>query len=168
MSAVAFADQIKKLEMLRHGQVDSATLEQFDEETEQLILRTFGDATKHLEAYELATMGEAESIVNIPQPAQEDAVQNLPLKAIEQRRQVLEACLAELDLNAGQQKPKPPSRAPAKRKKARTAKKKAGTARKKRASPKKKAGAAKRRKPAGAKKKAGPVKKKKAKGKKRK
>jgi hypothetical protein len=161
MSAVAFADQIKKLEALRHGQADTATLDQFDEETEQLILRTFGDATKHLEAYGLATMGEAESIVNIPQPAQEDAVQDLPLKAIEQRRQVLEACLAELDWNAGPQKPPQPLRAPAKKKKARAAKKKS-------AAMKKKAAAVKKKKPAGAgKKKAGPAKKRRPRGRKR-
>ena len=62
---VAYADQLKKLEAIRHRQADPSTLDQFDEETEQLILRTFGDATNHLEAYELATMGEAETIVNL-------------------------------------------------------------------------------------------------------
>jgi len=103
--ALDFAAQIKKLEAFRHGQADSTALDEFDAETDQLILRTFGVDTHLLEAYGLATMGEAESIVNIPQQAQEDAAQDVPRKAIEQRRQVLEACLAELDSNAGKPKP---------------------------------------------------------------
>jgi hypothetical protein len=90
-----FAEQIKKLEALRHTG-DSSALEEFDEETERLILQRFGETTKHMEAYELATMGEAESIVNMPQSAQEDATQDLFHKGIEQRRQVLEGCLADL------------------------------------------------------------------------
>lgn len=90
-----FMKQIKKLEALRH-MADSAALEEFDEEAEQLILQRFGEATNHLEAYELAMMGEAETIVNMPQSAQEDATQDLFHKGIEQRRQVLEGCLADL------------------------------------------------------------------------
>jgi hypothetical protein len=34
--------------------------------------------------------------VNLPESAQEESVQDLPRKAIQQRRQVLEGCLAEL------------------------------------------------------------------------
>lgn len=112
-NASVFADQIRKLSSFRHGLTDSALLDEFDSETEQLIRRTFGDATNYLEAYELATMGEAESIVNIPQPAQEDAVQDLPRKAIEQRRQVLEACMAELEAPPARPRPPRPARAPA-------------------------------------------------------
>ncbi len=121
---LAFAAQLQKLEAFRHGQADSTELDEFDAETERLILRTFGETTGHLEAYELATMGEAETIVNIPQSAQEDTAQDIPRKALEQRRQVLEACVAELEAP-----PKPlqkPSRAPAKKaKKKSTARKKA-------------------------------------------
>jgi len=157
-SAVALAEQIKKLERLRHGQAEPQDLTAFDEETEQLILRTFGDATDHLEAYELATMGEAETIVNMPQPAQEDATQDLPRKAIEQRRQVLESCLAELAFDASYQKTKKPSVSPAKKKKARASKK--STAKKKSGGAKKLAGTKK--------KKTSPAKKKKGKGRKRK
>ena len=112
--ALVFAAQIKKLEAFRHGQADSTALDEFDADTEQLILRTFGVDTHLLEAYGLAIMGEAESIVNIPQQAQEDAAQDVPRKAIEQRRQVLEACLAELDSNAGKPKPRRTAR-PAKK-----------------------------------------------------
>ena len=136
---MVFAQQIRKLEAFRHGQADSSALDEFDADTEQLILRTFGEATQHLGAYELATMGEAETIVNIPQAAQEDAVQDLPRKAIEQRRQVLEACMAELTVVPDQPKPRAAKRkAAAKktsagRKKARAAKKKPMAAKKKKA-----------------------------------
>lgn len=101
----ALIAQIKKLESFRHIEVDSAKLDDFDTETEQLIQGALGDGTHLLEAYELATMGEAESIVNIPQAAQEDAVQDIPHKALEQRRQVLEACLSELGGISGVQRP---------------------------------------------------------------
>jgi hypothetical protein len=114
---LVFAAQIKKLEAFRHGQADSTALDEFDAETEQLILRTFREDTHLLEAYGLAIMGEAENIVNIPQQAQEDAAQDIPRMAIEQRRQVLEACLAELTMVVSQPKPKTSSRAPVKKSK---------------------------------------------------
>ena len=101
----ALIAQIKKLESFRHIEVDDAKLEDFDTETEELILKTMGKGTHLLEAYELATMGEAESIVNIPQAAQEEAAQDVPHKALEQRRQVLEACLSELGGISGVQRP---------------------------------------------------------------
>ncbi len=137
--ALDFAAQIKKLEAFRHGQADSTALDEFDAETDQLILRTFGVDTHLLEAYGLAIMGEAESIVNIPQQAQEDAAQDVPRKAIEQRRQVLEACLAELDSNTGKPKPMRTARPAKKAKKARKATKTKPRAVKKKAAKKKRA-----------------------------
>jgi hypothetical protein len=98
----------------------------------------------------------------MPQGAQEDAAQDVPLKAIEQRRQVLEGCLAELDLKMNRKKPKAAS--PVRRATGRkaAAPKKARRSNPKRAAPKKKAGTAKKTNPTGRrKKKAGPAKKKK-------
>ena len=142
-----FAEQLKKLQALRHNSdADSTVLDEFDAETEQLLLGTFGEATDHLEAYQLATMGEAETIVNIPQAAQEDATQDLFHKGLEQRRQVLEGCLAELQSGA--------VRPAAAKKKPRAVKTKGKTTKKKRS-------AARKRKPTAAKKKARPAKKKK-------
>ena len=165
-----FTEQIKKLEALRHA-ADSSALEEFDEETEHLILQRFGESTSHLEAYELAMMGEAETIVNMPQAAQEDATQDLFHKSIEQRRQVLEGCLAEavevVVRPATRSASPPPAPTPtpkaakkprAVKKKKKPAKKKAGAARKTAKKP------AKKKRPATArKKKAGPAKKKQAK-----
>jgi hypothetical protein len=161
------AEQIKKLEALRHA-ADSSALEEFDEETEQLILHRFGEDTKHWEAYELAMMGEAETIVNMPQAAQEDATQDMFHKGIEQRRQVLEGCLADLAEAAAQpvtRRAAPPPALQA----APKAAKKLRAARKKKRAAKKKAGAAtktaRKKKPAagGKKKSGGPAKKKRAK-----
>ena len=136
------AEQIIKLQALRHRE-DPAALEEFDEETEQLILQRFGDATNHLEAYELAMMGEAETIVNMQQAAQEDATQDLFHKGLEQRRQVLEGCLADLADIAVHPAPRPAVPSPAKEP-VPTASKKPRAVKKKKKAPKKKAGAAKR------------------------
>jgi len=157
------AEQIKKLEALRH-MAGSSALEEFDEETERLILQRFGEDTKHWEAYELAMMGEAETIVNMPQAAQEDATQDMFHKGIEQRRQVLEGCLADLAEAAAQpvtQRAAPPpalKAAPKATKKPRAVKKKKKVAKRKarpakKAAKKKKSGPAKKKKPAAAKKK---------------
>lgn len=143
--SLVFAAQIKKLEAFRHGLADSTELDEFDAETEQLILRTFKEDTHLLEAYGLAIMGEAENIVNIPQQAQEDAAQDLPRKAIEQRRQVLEACMAELEAALAHPKAPHPSRAPAK--KARKATKTKSRAVKKMAAKKKRTARGKAKKP---------------------
>jgi hypothetical protein len=158
------AEQLKKLEALRHNSdSDSAALDAFDAETEQLILRTFGESTRHLEAYESATVGEAEYIVNIPQAAQEEGTQDLFHKGLEQRRQVLEACLAELQSGAGRPAVAKSSPSPAKGKKPRAARKKPRAAKKKGKTTKKKRSAVQKRKPTAAKKKARPAKKKKRK-----
>ncbi|MBI3809948.1 MAG: hypothetical protein HY284_05770, partial [Nitrospirae bacterium] len=152
-----------KLDALRHA-ADSSALEEFDEETEQLILQRFGEATNHLEAYELAMMGEAETIVNMPQSAQEDATQDLFHKGIEQRRQVLEGCLADLAEATARPvvqraaPPPAPKAVPKATKKPRVVKKKKKAAKRKarpakKAAKKKKSGPAKKKKPAAARKK---------------
>jgi outer membrane biosynthesis protein TonB len=167
-----FAEQIKKLQAFRHMLVDDAALEEFDEETERLILQRFGENTKHWEAYELAMVGEAETIVNMPQAAQEDATQDLFHKGIEQRRQVLEGCLADMvDATAkpaprpsrvsSDPKPRAVKKQPGVVKKKKAAKKKARPAMK--AAKKKKSGPAKKKRPATGKKKAGAATKKRAK-----
>jgi hypothetical protein len=159
------AEQLRKLETLRHNSdSDNIALDAFDAETEQLILRTFGESTQHLEAYELATVGEAEYIVNIPQSAQEDGAQDLFHKGLEQRRQVLEACLAELQSGAGRSAAAKSSPSHVKAKRPRSAKKKPRAAKKKGKITKKKRSVAQKWKPTAAKKKkARPAKKKKRK-----
>jgi hypothetical protein len=92
----ALQDQIHKLEELSHRSLDPVALARFDEETEAIIQRLFGPTHEHLETYKYAKLGEAAVMVNLPESAQEDSAQNLPRKAIQQRRQVLEGCIADL------------------------------------------------------------------------
>src|SRR5437660_3282825 len=92
----ALQTQIQKLEVLSHRPLDSAVLARFDDETENLITSLLGPLHPQLEAYKYAKLAEAAEMVNLPESAQEESVQDLPRKAIQQRRQVLEGCLAEL------------------------------------------------------------------------
>jgi hypothetical protein len=88
--------QIDKLETFGHQQIDTRALAQFDAETEQLLSNTFGPESNRTETYKYATLAEAETMVNMPEEAQESPAQDLPKKALQQRRQVLEGCLSEL------------------------------------------------------------------------
>src|SRR5205823_10376385 len=92
----AFQAQIQKLEVLSHRPPDPAVLARFDDETENLIKSLLGPTHPQMEAYKYAKLGEAAEMVNLPEGAQEESVQDLPQKSIQQRRQVLEGCLAEL------------------------------------------------------------------------
>jgi F0F1-type ATP synthase alpha subunit len=93
-----FRAQLEKLDKLGHAQVGATNdWMEFDEETEKLLRQTFGDTHEYVEAYAMATMAEAEALVNMPESAQESLSQDLPQKAFQQRRQLLHAVLAELE-----------------------------------------------------------------------
>ena len=87
---------LEKLEALGHRQATDEELDQFDNETEELLGLSFGPTDARLEAYKYATLAEAETLVNLPESAQEQSAQDLPKKAIQQRRQVLEGIISEL------------------------------------------------------------------------
>jgi hypothetical protein len=91
-----FQTQIDKLEAMSRNPISPRELADFDTETEQLLLSTFGPETNRVETYKYATMAEAETLVNLPESAQEAPAQDLPKKALQQRRQVLEGCVSEL------------------------------------------------------------------------
>lgn len=84
------------LERLSHAQAGSAAWAAFDRETEQLLRQIYGDTHQSVELYVYACMAEAEALVNMPESAQESLSRDLPQKAIQQRRQVLNAVLVEL------------------------------------------------------------------------
>jgi hypothetical protein len=92
-----FRAQRDKLESLSHAQGTPAAWAAFDAETEQLLRDTYGEAHQYVESYAYACMAEAEAIVNMPESAQESLSEDLPQKAIQQRRQLLNAVLAELE-----------------------------------------------------------------------
>ena len=92
-----FRAQVHKLEELGRAGADQKAWERYDEETEKLLEQTFGASHRYMESYKYATLGEAEALVNLPESAQEPLSQDIPQKAIQQRRQLLQAILSELE-----------------------------------------------------------------------
>jgi hypothetical protein len=88
--------QIDKLEGLAHHTAVNPTFEQFDTETEEILGKIYGPDHKYVEAYKYATLGEAEAMVNLPESAQEPLTRDIPKKGIQQRRQVLQGILGDL------------------------------------------------------------------------
>lgn len=73
----------------------TASLEGFDEQAEEVLGETFGGASEEVEAYHYAKLGEA---AILPEEAQEAGTHNLDRESLHQRKQVLESCLAQLEL----------------------------------------------------------------------
>lgn len=92
-----FRAQIHKLEELGQSRADAKAWERYDSETEKLLAQTFGATHRYVESYKYATLAEAEALVNLPEGGQEAPNQDLPQKAIQQRRQLLHAILTELE-----------------------------------------------------------------------
>lgn len=88
--------QIDKLEGLAHHTVVNPTFEIFDAETEDILIKIYGANHQYVESYKYATLGEAEAMVNLPESAQEPQTRDIPKKGLQQRRQVLQSILTEL------------------------------------------------------------------------
>lgn len=71
------------------------SLEEFDEAAEELIGQVFGAASNEAEAYVYAKTGES---ALLPEEAQESGTHNVERESLHQRRQVLESCLADLEM----------------------------------------------------------------------
>ena len=71
------------------------SVEEFDEAAEELIGQVFGAASDEAEAYVYAKTGES---ALLPEEAQENGTHNVERESLHQRRQVLESCLADLDM----------------------------------------------------------------------
>ena len=89
--------QINKLEGLAHHTEVNPTFDMFDAETEDILIKIFGAGHEYIESYKYATMGEAEAMVNLPESAQEPQAQDIPKMGIQQRRQVLQSVLIDLE-----------------------------------------------------------------------
>ncbi|MDR4480558.1 MAG: hypothetical protein R3B37_12555 [Nitrospira sp.] len=88
--------QIDKLEGLAHHTVVNPTFDVFDAETESILIKIYGVNHKYVESYKYATVGEAEAMVNLPESAQEPQTRDIPKKGLQQRRQVLQSILTDL------------------------------------------------------------------------
>jgi len=89
--------QLAKFQPLLSRKSTAGSLEEFDLATERLLGRVFGEASELLEAYEYAKLGEAASLVNLPEEAQESGAHDIPREALHQRKRVLESCISELE-----------------------------------------------------------------------
>lgn len=88
--------QIAKLEGLAHHTKVNPAFDTFDAETEDILIKIYGASHEYIESYKYATMGEAEAMVNLPESAQEPQTQDIPKMGIQQRRQVLQSVLTDL------------------------------------------------------------------------
>jgi hypothetical protein len=94
---------IHKLEHLSQSpkgtlQEPNEALELFDGECEQLLKDLYGPEHEQLQSYKYATLGEAEAIINLPESAQLPTERDEFKKSLQQRRQVLQACILELQV----------------------------------------------------------------------
>ncbi len=88
--------QINKLEGLAHHTVVNPTFDMFDEETENILIKIYGTNHQYIESYKYATLGEAEAMVNLPESAQEPQTRDIPKMGLQQRRQVMQSILTDL------------------------------------------------------------------------
>ncbi len=74
-------------------------LDEFDARTERLIREALGEASDMLEAYEYAQVGEAGGLVNFPDEAPEGGAttKDPRRERLNQRKRVIESCIAELE-----------------------------------------------------------------------
>jgi CBS domain-containing protein len=90
-----FKQQLVKFQPFLSRKRGSASLEDFDEAAEELIGQVFGAASDESESYFYAKTGES---AILPEEAQESGTHNVERESLHQRRQVLESCLADLEL----------------------------------------------------------------------
>lgn len=90
-----FKQQLIKFQPFLSRKRGLASLEDFDEAAEELIAQVFGAASDESEAYFFAKTGES---AILPEEAQESGAHNVERESLHQRRQVLESCLADLEL----------------------------------------------------------------------
>ncbi|GKS57812.1 hypothetical protein YTPLAS18_13390 [Nitrospira sp.] len=84
-------------------------LEEFDSRTELLIREALGETSEMLEAYEYAQVGEAAGLVNFPDEAPEGGatMKDHKRESLNQRKRVIESCIAELEASRAQLKKEP-------------------------------------------------------------
>lgn len=90
-----FKQKLIKLQPFLSRKRGTTSLEDFDEVAEDLIAQVFGAASDEAEAYLYAKTGES---ALLPEEAQESGTHNVERESLHQRRQVLESCLADLEM----------------------------------------------------------------------
>ncbi len=90
-----FKQQLVKFQPFLSRKRGTASLEDFDDAAEELIGQVFGAASDEAESYFYAKTGES---AILPEEAQESGAHDVERESLHQRRQVLESCLADLEL----------------------------------------------------------------------
>ena len=90
-----FGQQLIKLRPFLSRKRSTTTIEDFDEAAEELISQVFGAASDESEAYFYAKSGES---ALLPEEAQENGTHDVERESLQQRRQVLESYLADLEM----------------------------------------------------------------------
>jgi hypothetical protein len=90
--------KLESLSQSREGALHepNEVLTAFDGEVEQLLTEIYGAEHERLQSYKYATLGEAEAMVNLPESAQLPTDRDDFKKSLQQRRQVLQGCISEL------------------------------------------------------------------------
>lgn len=89
--------QLVRFKPFLSRRLNAESLAEFDLATEQLLSDIFGEASDIVEAYEYAKVGEAASLVNLPEEAQESGTQDIDRESLQQRKRVLESAVSELE-----------------------------------------------------------------------
>jgi CBS domain-containing protein len=92
-----FRQLLSKFQPFLSRRKSDASLEEFDTSAERVISLVFGGGSEQAEAYEYAKLGEAASLVNLPEEAQESGVQDVYRESLQQRKRVLESCVTGLE-----------------------------------------------------------------------
>lgn len=90
-----FKQQLVKFQPFLSRKRASVSLDDFDGVVEELIGQVFGAASDQAEAYVYAKTGES---ALLPEEAQESGAYDVDRASLQQRRQVLESCLADLEM----------------------------------------------------------------------
>ncbi|HJT19728.1 MAG TPA: CBS domain-containing protein [Nitrospira sp.] len=90
-----FKRKLEKLQPFLSRKRTTLSLDEFDDMAEELISQVFGAASDEVEAYLYAKTGES---ALLPEEAQENGMHDIERESLQQRRQVLESCLADLSL----------------------------------------------------------------------
>lgn len=89
--------QLAKFQPFLSRRATSLSIGEFDQATERLISRVFGESSEMLEAYQYAKVGEAASLLNLQEEAQESGAHDTYRESLQQRKRVLESCAMKLD-----------------------------------------------------------------------
>src|SRR5215467_614305 len=90
-----FKQQLRQIHPYLSRKRSTTSIDEFDELAEELISQVFGAASDEAEAYLFAKTGES---ALLPEEAQESGTHDVERESLHQRRQVLESCLADLEM----------------------------------------------------------------------